>query len=156
VDVVAMQGQKLDMVAARLPRALQGVTQAKRVQLAERTAALRPQSLQQMIVQKQQMLQRVTSDLVSIPARQMERWRDRLGGLARLLETLGYTATLERGFAVVRSSDGAILSSAKAAKEADALDIEFKDGHYKTDSAQAVKKLKAKPKKPAGDQGSLF
>ena len=156
VDVVAMQGQKLDMVAARLPRALQGVTQAKRVQLAERTAALRPQSLRQMLVQKDQMLQRVTSDLANIPARQMERWRDRLGGLARLLETLGYTATLERGFAVVRSSDGAILSTAKAAKGAGALDIEFKDGHYKTDGVQVAKASKPKPKKPAGGQGSLF
>jgi len=156
VDVVAMQGQKLDMVTARLPRALQGVTQGKRVQLAERTAALRPQSLHQMISQKKQLLQRVSSDLASFPNRQMERWKDRLAGLARLLETLGYTATLERGFAVVRNSDGVILSSVKTAKEAGVLDIQFKDGHHKTGGAQAVNKPKAKPKKPAGDQGRLF
>ncbi len=154
VDVVAMQGQKLDLVAARLPRALQTMTQGKRVQLAERTAALRPQSLQQAILQKGQLLQRVASDLANAPTRRMDRLRDRLGGLKRLLETLGYTATLERGFAVVRSLDGGVLSTVKAAKSAEGLDIEFKDGHFRTDAKQAAKKPKAKP--PKGDQGSLF
>lgn len=156
VELVAMQGQRLDMIAARLPRALQAVAQGKRVQLAERSAALRPQALQQMIVQKQQILQRVIDDLASIPVRQMERWRDRLGSLARLLETLGYTATLERGFAVVRNDEGAILSSAKTAKAAGVLDIEFKDGRYKTDTTQAVKKPRTKAKSDPTDQGSLF
>jgi len=151
VDVVAMQGQKLDMVAARLPRALQGMTQARRVELAERSAALRPLALRQLIAQKQQMLQRVASDLANAPARQMERWQDRLAGLKRLLETLGYTATLERGFAVVRGSDGAVVSTAKAAKRAGGLDIEFKDGHFKQTALP-----KPKSKKTPDDQGNLF
>jgi len=156
VDVVAMQGQKLDMVAARLPRALQAMAQGKRVQLAERTAALRPQALHQMISQKDQILQRVANDLVNAPIRNMERWRDRLDGLKRLLETLGYTATLDRGFAVVRNLDGAILSTAKTARDAGGLDIEFKDGHFRTDATQTIKKPKAKPKAPPEDQGNLF
>ncbi len=156
VELVAMQGQRLDMIAARLPRALQAVAQGKRVQLAERSAALRSQALQQIISQKNMLLQRIASDLSSIPIRQMERWCDRLGGLARLLETLGYTATLERGFAVVRSDEGAILSSAKAAKAAGVLDIEFRDGRYKTDTTQAAKKPKAKAKSDPTDQGNLF
>ncbi|MBL4749484.1 MAG: exodeoxyribonuclease VII large subunit [Amylibacter sp.] len=156
VDVVAMQGQKLDMVAARLPRALQGVTQAKRVQLAERTAALRPQALRQMLVQKDHILQRVASGFSSASTRQVERWRSQLDGLERLRETLGYKATIKRGYAVVRGADGVVLSTAKAAKAAGALDIEFKDGHFSMDGVQAVKKPKAKPKKPTGDQGSLF
>ncbi len=156
VDVVAMQGQKLDMIAARLPRALQGMTQAKRVLLAERSAALRPLALRQLIAQKQQDLQRVASDLANAPARQMERWQDRLAGLKRLLETLGYTATLERGFAVVRGFDGAILSTQKAAKAAGGLDIEFKDGHFKTDAPHVGAKPKSKPKTPPDDQGRLF
>jgi exodeoxyribonuclease VII large subunit len=156
VDVVAMQGQKLDMIAARLPRALQAMAQGKRVQLAERTAALRPISLRQMISQKGQLLQRVVSDLKSAPMRQLERLRDRLNGLERLLETLGYEATLERGYAVVRGTDGVVLSTAKAAKRAGQLDIQFKDGYYKTDEAQMAVKPKAKSKKPPEDQGSLF
>jgi len=156
VDVVAMQGQKLDMIAARLPRALQAMAQGKRVQLAERTAALRPIALRQMISQKDQLLQRVVSDLKSAPMRQLERFRDKLNGLERLLETLGYEATLERGFAVVRDDDGVVLSTVKAAKQANQLDIQFKDGHYKTGEAQIVKKPKVKSKKPPEDQGNLF
>ncbi|MFK5998474.1 MAG: exodeoxyribonuclease VII large subunit [Rhodobacterales bacterium] len=156
VDVVAMQGQKLDMIAARLPRALQGMTQVKRVLLAERSAALRPLALRQLIAQKQQDLQRVASDLANAPARQMERWQDRLAGLKRLLETLGYTATLERGFAVVRGFDGAVLSTVKAAKASGGLDIEFKDGHFKMDAPHVEAKLKSKPNPPPDDQGRLF
>ncbi|MEH6359338.1 MAG: exodeoxyribonuclease VII large subunit [Amylibacter sp.] len=156
VDVVAMQGQKLDMIAARLPRALQAMAQGKRVQLAERTAALRPQALHQMILQKDQILQRVADGLASVPMRHMERWHDRLDGLKRLLETLGYTATLDRGFAVVRGLDGVVLSTVKAAKIAEGLDIEFKDGYFKTEVAHPNKKPKAKPKKDPSDQGSLF
>lgn len=156
VDVVAMQGQKLDMIAARLPRALQAVSQVKRVQLAERTAALRPQELQRMISQKNQLLQHVKVSFLSVYARQVERWRSQLDGLERLRETLGYKATIKRGYAVVRGTDGVVLSTAKAAKGADGLDIEFKDGHYKTGTVQAIKKPKAKPKTPPEDQGNLF
>jgi exodeoxyribonuclease VII large subunit len=156
VDMVAMQGQRLDMVAARLPRALQSVSQGKRVQLAERTAALRPQALRQMIAQKHDILQRVVGDLSSAPARHIERWRDRIDGLKRLLDTLGYEATLERGFAVVRNADGAILSTVKAAKGAGTLDIQFKDGYFHADAARMVKKPKTKAKKDPDDQGNLF
>lgn len=156
VDIVAMQGQRLDMVAGRLPRALQAMTQAKRVQLAERTAALRPQSLLQTISQKEQVLQRVASGFLSTATRQVERWRDRLDGLERLRETLGYEATIERGYAVVRNMDGAVLSTAKAASSAGPLDIQFKDGHFKTDTPPTAKKPKSKPKTDPKDQGSLF
>lgn len=154
VDMVALQGQRLDVVAARLPRALQAVTQGKRVMLAEHSAALRPQSLLQMLTQKDQVLQRVASGFASASKRQVERWRDRLDGLERLRETLGYTATIERGYAVVRTLDGAVLSTAKSAASAGVLDIQFKDGHFKTDAPQPAKRSKAKPKAPPKDQGN--
>jgi exodeoxyribonuclease VII large subunit len=156
VDVVAMQGQKLDLIAARLPRALQGLAQEKRVQLSERAAALRPQALRQLIAQKQQVLQRVESGFSNASRRQVERWRDRLDGLERLRETLGYEATLERGYAVVRDRDGTVVSTTKAAKAAGDLDIQFKDGYFKTDPQSSAKKPKPKPKTAAKDQGSLF
>jgi exodeoxyribonuclease VII large subunit len=156
VDIVAMQGQRLDMVADRLPRALHAMAQGKRVQLVEKTAALRPQSLLQAVLQKKQVLQRVESTFKSVSERQVERLRSKLDGLERLRETLGYTATIERGYAVVRDNDGAVLSTAKAASAAGPLDIQFKDGHYKTDAPAIVKKPKSKSKPPTDDQGNLF
>ncbi len=156
VDMVAMQGQKLDMVAARLPRGLQAMVQGKRIQLAEQTAALRPQALRQMVNQKDQILQRVSSGFSSASLRQIERWRSQLDGLERLRETLGYKATIKRGYAVVRGADGAVLSTAKTAKAAGVLEIEFKDGRFTTDVGLSAKKPKSKPQKPMDDQGNLF
>ncbi|EAR49626.1 Exonuclease VII, large subunit, partial [Oceanicola granulosus HTCC2516] len=53
--------------------------------------------------------------------------KDRLAALDRLRETLGYRATLRRGYAVVRG-DGDVVTSAAAARAARALEIEFADG----------------------------
>lgn len=156
VDIVAMQGQRLDMISGRLPRALHAMAQGKRVQLVGKAAGLRPQSLQQAVAQKKQLLQSIASNFATTASRQVERWSDRLNGLERLRRTLGYEATIERGYAVVRNADGTVLSTVKAANAAGPLDIQFKDGHFKTDAPVAVKKAKAKAKPTAKDQGSLF
>jgi exodeoxyribonuclease VII large subunit len=66
-------------------------------------------------------------------------------------ETLGYRETLKRGYAVVRG-DGAVVTSAKAAKAATLLEVEFADGKMKP----AGKVAKTKSKTPPADQGSLF
>jgi exodeoxyribonuclease VII large subunit len=66
-------------------------------------------------------------------------------------ETLGYRETLKRGYAVVRG-DGVVVTSAKAAKAALTLDIEFSDGTM----APTSKLAKSKVKTPPPDQGSLF
>ena len=50
-----------------------------------------------------------------------------LSGLERLLDTLGYKATLRRGYAVVRG-DGVPVALAGAASGLDKLEIEFSDG----------------------------
>ena len=66
-------------------------------------------------------------------------------------ETLGYRETLKRGYAVVRG-DGAVVTTAKAAKSAASIEIEFGDGKM----SPAGKPAKAKPKVAPKDQGSLF
>ncbi|MEO0679240.1 MAG: exodeoxyribonuclease VII large subunit [Pseudomonadota bacterium] len=53
--------------------------------------------------------------------------RDRLDRAARLLETLSYQATLDRGFAVVRA-DGRLAPRLAGLDEAAPLEIEFADG----------------------------
>ena len=50
-----------------------------------------------------------------------------LNARARLLDGLGYHATLERGYAVVRSNDAVITKASSAATKND-LEIEFRDG----------------------------
>jgi exodeoxyribonuclease VII large subunit len=78
----------------------------------------------------------------------------KLEGLDRLRLTLGYTATLDRGYAVVRSAEGDVLTTQKAAKTHAALEIEFTDGILSVGSAKSRKA--SKPDHGAKEQGSLF
>ncbi|PCH93422.1 MAG: exodeoxyribonuclease VII large subunit [Rhodobacteraceae bacterium] len=155
-DIVAMKAQRLDMVSARLPRALQAMVQNKRVGLVKASSALRPISLRQNIEQKQRVLEGVSSQFQTAAMRQVERLRDRLTALDRLRETLGYKATLERGYAVVRDGSGKVVSDLKTAKSSDALEIEFKDGLIKTGAGTLSKTARSKPKTAPKDQGNLF
>ena len=85
----------------------------------------------------------------------------RLAALDRLRTTLGYEATLTRGFAVVRA-EGAVVTEAGAASAADRLEIQFKDGRVGVSVSGEAPNPAPKPAKksaktkPSDDQGSLF
>ena len=65
--------------------------------------------------------------LEAAPRARLARLSDRLEALDRTRATLGYAATLKRGYAVVRG-DGAVVTSKAEAEKAAALEIEFRDG----------------------------
>ncbi|MCQ0091643.1 exodeoxyribonuclease VII large subunit [Roseovarius sp. M141] len=100
-------------------------------------------------------LDRSVQRLSAAGQRQTVTWRQRIDALDRLRETLGYKATLERGYAVVRAS-GALVTTRKAAKKAGTLEIEFADGRLETGAAPAAKKPAPKSAGRKPDQGSLF
>jgi exodeoxyribonuclease VII large subunit len=104
------------------------------------------------ISQGRERLESRNARLVSAAVTQTQRQRSRLDALDRMRETLGYRETLKRGYAVVRG-DGDVVTTAKAAKAATSLEIEFADGKMKPAGKQVPK---AKTKAPAPDQGSLF
>ena len=91
----------------------------------------------------------------ALPAR-----RESLERLDRLRQTLGYTETLKRGFAVVHGPNG-LLTSAKAARKATRFEIEFQDGRIAA-LPEGVDPATPKPRKgkaeepPEGGQQSLF
>ncbi|MDV4145978.1 exodeoxyribonuclease VII large subunit [Shimia sp. FJ5] len=165
--------QRLDRSGENLPRALRDGVQRRRVILTEHAGSLRASTLRGMIEGKRQALGRRTDRLSPVTiSREVVRKRekiqdlarrmreaqlrrvgmlgDRLNGLERMRETLGYHATLERGYAVVRG-DGALVTDKKAAKKAREIEIEFADGKVTLGG-------KSSPKKPAKppEQGSLF
>ena len=79
-----------------------------------------------------------------------------LESLDRLRQTLGYEATLERGYAVVWAGDK-VVTTAKAAGKAKELEIQFADGRHAPGAAAKAPRTVVKPAKPdAPDQGSLF
>ncbi len=176
--------QRLDTWSDRLPAALIRTVQTRRVKMSETAGALRPGLLRRAVEADRQRLantaarlnihalhrdmenrkrelDRLTLRLTETASRQTRGWRDRIGALDRLRETLGYTATLKRGYAVVWG-DGAVVTTRAAAAGAGALEIEFSDGRLSLDPSAAAKKPERKPNKPTsknGDskgQGSLF
>ncbi|MBC7143252.1 MAG: exodeoxyribonuclease VII large subunit [Rhodobacteraceae bacterium] len=99
-------------------------------------------------------LDRIATRLAAAQAARLATLADRLAGLDRTRQTLGYTETLKRGYAVVRA-DGAVVTTKAAAESAAALEIEFHDGRV-----AVLPGASAKPKRPKSDpppdQGRLF
>ncbi|WP_299426959.1 exodeoxyribonuclease VII large subunit [uncultured Shimia sp.] len=185
--------QRLDAATDALPRVLQAGVQARRVTLAQKSGGLSDKTLLRIIAVHKQKHQGF-SDRLSQKAlerniglrkekvselsrrlsdggtRQVQTLKDRLASLDRMRETLSYTATLQRGYAVVRG-DGALVKTSAEASAANALEIEFADGRLSVGSGGAVvpsappqpaaEKPKPAPKPkakktPPPEQGSLF
>ena len=148
---------------ARLAPALQRAVDARREALHRRADRLSLRPIQRDIDHKRAQLDQISRRLSDAGGRQVRGWQDRIAGLDRLRETLGYKATLERGYAVVRGN-GAVVTTKAAASKAEALEIEFSDGRLPVaggdgpvsgpESKPAKKPTKPKPAPP--DQGSLF
>ena len=156
-DLLAPERQTLDHLATRLVPALKAATQAKRVDLAARSAILRPSLLDRMVDQKSKHLGQLTMRFSQAARARTERQRARLDALDRMRRTLGYQQTLARGFAVVRGADGTVITSAKPAAKARSLEVEFNDGRVLAVPVTQGSTTAKSPKKPSKDtQGSLF
>lgn len=166
--------QRLDLIAERLPNALRRGVQTRRLNLTEIAAPLRaatltrmvaarrqhfsataarlsPRQLHRDITQKRDKLGALSQRLSTAGTTRIDRLRSRIDATDRLLKTLGYEATLDRGYAVVRA-EGQLVTSKSAAAAAQSLEIQFADGRLTVGG-----KASRKPGKPdAPDQGSLF
>ena len=171
--------QRLDRISDRLPGALISGVQRRRVHLSETAASLRPSTLRQLVQGRRDRLQNLSSRLTLRPIQReitarndalgrlsqrldaaqslrLDRQRQSLSAAGRQLEILSYKATLERGYAVVRSG-AEILTTRDAAAKAGPLQIEFADGTLDLEEGTADSAAKtAAPKPPGGGQGSLF
>ena len=139
--------QRLDFMGERLPLALKAATAKKRLKLAD--LSLRPGVLRRILVTDQRRLM-VAERLHPAMIRLIGDRRARFDALDRMRQTLGYEATLARGYAVVWG-DGAVVTGVKSAEAAHALEIQFADGRMV---------VGGKPKKPAPkvppEQGTLL
>jgi exodeoxyribonuclease VII large subunit len=92
--------------------------------------------------------------LISAQAVRIDTLAQRLASLDRTRQTLGYTETLRRGFAVIRA-EGTVVSSRTGAEAASLLEIEFADGRVSARPATAPRLRKTKGD-DGPDQGDLF
>jgi len=170
--------QRFDSWADRLPNALTRSVQVRRVRLFENTGGLRPGllrraleadrrrlenavarlstgALQRDVHRKGQDLRGLSRRLSEAGARQTRHWREQVEAMERLRRTVGYEATLRRGYAVVHG-DGHVVKTKAAAQKAAALEIEFADGRLPVGSGGGAAPRPAKPRRDPSGQGSLF
>ena len=127
-DLVAMAAQRLDAVSDRLPRALSAVSNNKRTLLLQTSAGLRGRLLQSKLIDRTKEMNRFVKSIESNIRLIIQRNQSSLDGLERIRQTLGYEATLRRGYTVVRNKDGKLITRLKEADVNKELEIEFYDG----------------------------
>lgn len=180
-ELVAERRQRLDHAGERLPLALSRAADRKRVALSGVAGRLTPRVIRDRIEHRQDYLAAIakrlnvpwdrlagnrvsrfdlaTDRLNRIATQLTERAQDRLARSARLLETLSYQSTLARGYAVIRDTEGSLVSRAADVKSGAGLEVEFADNRVAVVASggpakPAEKPRKAKPKKD-GDQGAF-
>lgn len=134
--------QRLEVAGGRLAAAFAG-----RLRLAAGTAQARRRHLQEL-----------DDRLGRALAVHLGQRRARLDALAQLLGGLSYRSVLERGFVLVRETDGRPLRRAAEVADGAALSLEFADGRVEASAGERGSvRPRARPAKTrAVTQGSLF
>ncbi|MBV0913994.1 exodeoxyribonuclease VII large subunit [Anianabacter salinae] len=149
--------QAVGGLSARLAPALVRTLADGKRRLDDRARGLRLSVIERDTARKRGDLDRLAARLATAGRAQTGGWRDRLEALERLRQTLGYTETLKRGYAVVRAGDGVVTRKADAEVQG-ALEIEFADGRLGVipGGGGAAGGKPKKPKAPPPEQGSLL
>ena len=150
---VASDARRVAASADRLTPGLERLLAGRRDALEARAARLRIGPLHREMTRKRRDLDALTARFRAAGEQNVRALRDRLDGLDRLRQTLGYEATLERGYAVIRDGGGAVLTRKAQAEAARGLEIQFADGRMKIGGGSAPRKSQ---KDEGPDQGSLF
>jgi len=134
--LLAQRAQRLDDLGERLRRSLVHRVDMARVQLAQRTAPLRPALLESRV----------------------QRAGERLAGLARLQRQLSPDAPLARGYARVSAPGRALVASRAVAAQEPRLTLHFHDGtlDVATGPAPALAPRRARKSLPAAEQPKLL
>jgi exodeoxyribonuclease VII large subunit len=147
---LAQLRERTEGQAARLAPALSRGTGQKRVDFDRLATRLDAGRLAQAHAREAERLGALSARLSTVANAGLNGHRERLNALERMRQTLGYTETLKRGYAVVRSETGVVTRKAEAAA-AGALEIEFADGRLRLGSGESasVGDTAAAPQKPA-------
>jgi exodeoxyribonuclease VII large subunit len=127
-DIVALPRQRFDACEKRLARALLANTRAHHTRYVRTASRLRPGPIRQRIAvcgERAGVLQaRAGQALLNRLAAR----RRQLESSGKLLASLSYQGVLQRGFVLVRDSDGRMVREAANLHAGDALELEFRDG----------------------------
>jgi exodeoxyribonuclease VII large subunit len=154
-QLFAAPRQRFDAASEKLGHALTRNLQVHRLALSK--LVLRPRAISDRLALGGERTALLAGRALRAHTARLAAARRSLDGLARLLDGISYRAVLERGFALVRGADGSVRRRAEAVASGEKLQLVFADGAL---DAQAVGGRrgpeKPPPKKPGGNQGSLF
>lgn len=166
-QVVLGKRVKLENLSARLGAGLSRAASSKRIAFARTASRLRPEPLVTDARRARSALIDAARRARPALSRILDARRSELASQGKLLQTLSYQATLNRGYAIVRDANGKVLRAASAVASETTVDLTLADGTVELSptgvksAAPATKKPTAKPKKPTpkpdpSDQGNLF
>ena len=127
---IAAERRRLSDLGGRLNPALQRRLADKTQTFGQVARGLQPRLVQGDVTRKAEQLTGLVRRLSDRATRQQSERQARLESLENMRRTLGYEATLERGYAVVRG-DGHVITDTAAAELARDLEVEFADGRVK-------------------------
>lgn len=120
--------QRLDDWSDRLRASLPQRIERQAQRMAVIAAAFRPQLLQREVETYARRVQELKGRLHLAFTRRLEKHEQRLAAQSQLLESLNYRSVLKRGFALVRTPEGTLVTSAEAACKQPRLHVVFHDG----------------------------
>jgi exodeoxyribonuclease VII large subunit len=160
---------RLEALGRRATASLQRLTGPRRARLERTAGRLSLQTLRRQVARSGERAGDLASRLRKSVLHALGQRRRHLDGAGKLLASLGYHAVLQRGFALVRDSEGRSVRSAAQVVEGQRLDIELADGHIGAQAREAGTAAADRPRSapspaPArgrtarhgGSQGSLF
>jgi len=133
-DIVALPRQRFDACEKRLARALLANTRAHHTRYVRTAARLRPGPIRQRVAVCGERVGTLQARLGQALVNRLAARRRQLEGSAKLLSSLSYQGVLQRGFALVRDSDGHMVREASALHAGDALELEFRDGRVEAEA----------------------
>lgn len=124
----AHKQQHVSQLAERLSQVLPSWIARKREEVAQLSARLSPTLLLKDTTHKQQQVTQLGDRLHQAMRRCYMQKRDGLNQQLRLLESVSHASILKRGFALVQTPEGKLISSSSQAGEETHLQLTFADG----------------------------
>lgn len=125
---LAAQSQALDQLELRMTRALQRRFQQAQQKLDNQSRRLNQVNPRKLLAQHQRALQHQLQRLRSTGKANLTRHQQRLQQVAGTLQSVSPLNTLNRGYAIVRTQEGAVISQASAVALGQQVTARLKDG----------------------------
>jgi exodeoxyribonuclease VII large subunit len=120
--------QRMDDWSERLIASLPSLLTHKNQKLAVASAKLQPISLMRNLTRHAEDIDKTYARLGRLTARAIDDRAAKLIAAVQLLESLGPTSVMARGFALVRAADGTLLTRAASVPSGETLSLVFHDG----------------------------